>query len=68
MFEKNYYCLVAGLREYALDSDTKGFNAREIIAEILEASESNETTIITGDGIPVSRYVSFISYSKEKER
>ena len=25
MFDKNYYCLVAGLREYSLDADTKGF-------------------------------------------
>lgn len=33
---KNYYCLVAGLREYTLDADTKGFDAREIIDEILE--------------------------------
>lgn len=33
---KNYYCLVAGLREYTLDADTKGFNARDIIAEIEE--------------------------------
>ena len=33
---KNYYCLVAGLREYTLDADTKGFDAREIIAEIEE--------------------------------
>lgn len=36
MFENNYYCLVAGLREYTLDSDTKGFDAREIVQEILE--------------------------------
>ena len=36
MFEKNYYSLVAGLREYALDADTKGFDAAEIVAEILE--------------------------------
>lgn len=36
MFDKNYYCLVAGLREYSLDADTKGFNARAIIEEILE--------------------------------
>lgn len=35
MFEKNYYSLVAGLREYALDADTKGFDATEIVAEIL---------------------------------
>lgn len=33
---KNYYCLVAGLREYALDADTKGFNPTEIVAEIME--------------------------------
>ena len=33
---KNYYCLVAGLREFTLDADTKGFNARDIIAEIEE--------------------------------
>ena len=32
---KNYYCLVAGLREYTLDADTKGFDAREIIDEIM---------------------------------
>ena len=35
MFEKNYYSLVAGLREYALDADTKGFDAAEFVAEIL---------------------------------
>lgn len=33
---KNYYCLVAGLREYTLDADTKGFDPREIISEIEE--------------------------------
>lgn len=26
MFDKNYYCLVAGLREYSLDADTKGLS------------------------------------------
>ena len=36
MFGNNYYTLVAGLREYTLDSDTKGFDATEIVAEILE--------------------------------
>lgn len=36
MFEKNYYCLVSGLKEYALDSDTKGFDAAQIVGEILE--------------------------------
>ena len=37
MFEKNYYSLVSGLREYALDSDAKGFDAAQIVGEILEA-------------------------------
>ena len=36
MFGNNYYCLVAGLREYTLDSDAKGFDARAIINEIKE--------------------------------
>lgn len=36
MSRTQYYSLVAGLREYALDADTKGFDARAIIAEILE--------------------------------
>ena len=35
MFQNQYYCLVAGLKEYDLDGDTKGFDAREIIDEIL---------------------------------
>ena len=30
----NYYCLVAGLREYQLDGDLKGFDAKGIIEEI----------------------------------
>ncbi len=34
MFDKNYYCLVASLREYTLESDKKGFDAREVIDEI----------------------------------
>lgn len=36
MFAKNYYSLVAGLREYAPDADTKGFDAAAIRSEILE--------------------------------
>lgn len=36
MFTTDYYTLVAGLREYTLDSDTKGFDARAIVSEILE--------------------------------
>ena len=36
MFAQDYYCLVAGLRDYALDADTKGFDAEAIRSEILE--------------------------------
>ena len=36
MFATEYYCLVAGLKEYSLDADTKGFDARAIVSEILE--------------------------------
>ena len=36
MFNKNYYCLVASLREYTLEADKKGFDAREVIYEIRE--------------------------------
>ena len=36
MFSTEYYCLVASLREWTLDSDTKGFDVREILDEIFE--------------------------------
>ena len=36
MFATPYYCLVASLKEYALDADTKGFDARAIVSGILE--------------------------------
>lgn len=36
MFANQYYTLVASLKEYALDADTKGFDARQIIDSILE--------------------------------
>ena len=42
MFANQYYCLVASLREYTLDSDTKGFDAREIVGEILEGVKRND--------------------------
>lgn len=35
MFSTEYYCLVASLRDWTLDSDTKGFDVREILDEIL---------------------------------
>ncbi len=34
MFGRQYYSLVAGLREYSLDADVKGFDARAIIDDI----------------------------------
>ncbi len=34
MFANNYYCLVASLREYSLDSETKGFDLSAIREEI----------------------------------
>ena len=36
MFATEYYCLVAGLKEYSLDADTKGFDAKAIVGEILD--------------------------------
>ncbi len=51
MFEKNYYSLVAGLKEYTLDADTKGFDATEIVAEIMEgisASDANAVRLMYG--------------------
>lgn len=37
MFARNYYTLVAGFREYAIDADRKGFDAAAIRDEVLEA-------------------------------
>ncbi|MBE6181839.1 MAG: DUF2764 family protein [Rikenellaceae bacterium] len=36
MFGTQYYSLVAGLKEYTLDGETKGFDAAGIVAEILD--------------------------------
>lgn len=46
MFDKNYYCLVAGLREYSLDSDVKGFDAKEIISEIVEELSKSDAEAV----------------------
>ena len=46
MFETNYYSLVAGLREYTLDADTKGFDATEIVAEILEELSKSDARAV----------------------
>ena len=46
MFTTDYYFLVAGLREWTLDSDTKGFDVREIKQEILdELSKSDRKCV-----------------------
>ena len=46
MFSKEYFYLVVGLRDWALDSDTKGFDAREIKDEILaELSNSDRKAV-----------------------
>lgn len=42
MFANQYYSLVASLKEYTLDSDTKGFDAREIVGEILDGVKRND--------------------------
>ena len=42
MFGSNYYALVAGFREYALDADTKGFDITEILAEVEESLSAND--------------------------
>lgn len=46
MFEKNYYSLVAGLKEYALDADTKGFDAKQIVVEILEDLSASDAATV----------------------
>lgn len=50
MFANEYYCLVAGLKVYSLDADTKGFDARAIVSEILEgvtAADAREVRLCT---------------------
>ena len=42
MFGKQYYSLVAGLREYELDADIKGFDVRAIIDEIRAQLSSSD--------------------------
>lgn len=42
MSGKNYYALVAGLREYALDAENKGFDIDELRAEIMEGIDASD--------------------------
>lgn len=51
MFAKEYYSLVAGLREYTLDGDAKGFDAAAIVAGIcdeLTASDAAQVRLLYG--------------------
>lgn len=45
---KNYYCLVASLRDYTLDGDAKGFDALEIIEEIAEELSPRDAKALRG--------------------
>ena len=42
MFSSNYYALVAGFREYALDAETKGFDIADILTEIEEVLSASD--------------------------
>ena len=46
MFANNYYALVAGLKEYTLDAENKGFDAKEIVEEILEVVSKGDATAV----------------------
>ena len=42
MFGNSYYTLVAGLREYTLDAENKGFDIEELLAEVEESLASKD--------------------------
>lgn len=42
MFSKNYYSLVSGFREYALDSESKNFDIGEILEEVGETLSARD--------------------------
>lgn len=46
MFGSEYYCLVAGLKEYALDADVKGFDARAIIEEVFDGVSARDASAV----------------------
>ncbi len=51
MFRTNYYSLVAGLKEYALDGENKGFDAGAIVREILDgvtATDARQVRLLYG--------------------
>lgn len=46
MFGSQYYCLVAGLKEYTLEADTKGFDAGSIVSEILDGISAKDAEAV----------------------
>ena len=46
MFSAEYYYLVAGLKEWSLDSDTKGFDVAEIRGEILDQISNKDASAV----------------------
>lgn len=51
MFRTNYYSLVAGLKEYALNGENKGFDAGAIVREILDgvtAADARQVRLLYG--------------------
>lgn len=46
MLSNQYYCLVAGLKEWALDADTKGFDARAIVDAVIEELSAGDARAV----------------------
>ena len=46
MFGSEYYALVAGLKEYTLDADTKGFDPKAIAEEIVEGVSKADAALV----------------------
>ncbi|MBR4849852.1 MAG: DUF2764 family protein [Alistipes sp.] len=46
MFSSSYYALVAGLREYTLDAETKGFDIKDILGEVEEALSPSDMKVV----------------------
>lgn len=46
MFGSEYYALVAGLKEYTLDADTKGFDPKAIVDEIVEGVSKADAALV----------------------
>lgn len=46
MFEKQYYTLVAGLREYSPDTESKGFDAPSVIGEIKDGVSPRDRNMV----------------------